>query len=180
MNAAIRDKRKALRGQTAKAVRCLSAAGVHWGEWAEERGFSRQAVKDVVRDHRPATRGELARVALRIRIEAMHASYGSEHDATIDECLELLRDYRETEIEELERGDCPDALRALAIGRLQKLRRSIDALEALGYAREHSSDPIGWPDSNREELSVAELDELSSPERMRPVVIKGAEEAADA
>jgi hypothetical protein len=65
-----RERREALRAETRRAVAALEADGVRWSDWARERGFALHAVKDVVRDRNPATRGELFAVASRIRQEA--------------------------------------------------------------------------------------------------------------
>lgn len=65
-----RQRREELRVQTRRAVAALERRGVCWSDWARERGFALHAVKDVVRDRNPATRGELFEVAVRIRVEA--------------------------------------------------------------------------------------------------------------
>ncbi len=65
-----RRRREEWRAGTRRAVAVLESQGVCWSEWAAERGFARHAVKDVVRDRNPATRGELFEVAARIRLEA--------------------------------------------------------------------------------------------------------------
>ena len=70
MSPAKRERREALRAETRRAVEALEARGVCWSDWARERGFAPHAVKDVVRDRNPATRGELFEVAARIRAEA--------------------------------------------------------------------------------------------------------------
>lgn len=66
-----RQRREELRVQTRRAVAVLERRGTCWSDWARERGFSLHAVKDVVRDRNPATRGELFEVAARIRAEAV-------------------------------------------------------------------------------------------------------------
>lgn len=65
-----RQRREEWRVGTRRAVAALEADGVCWADWARARGFSAHAVKDVVRDRNPATRGELFEVAARIRDEA--------------------------------------------------------------------------------------------------------------
>ncbi len=65
-----RQRREEWRVGTRRAVAVLERRGVCWSDWAAERGFSLHAVKDVVRDRNPATRGELFEVASRIRAEA--------------------------------------------------------------------------------------------------------------
>lgn len=65
-----RQRREELRVQTRRAVAALERQGVCWSDWARERGFALHAVKDVVRDRNPATRGDLFEVANRIRKEA--------------------------------------------------------------------------------------------------------------
>lgn len=70
MSPAKRQRREALRDKTRAAVAALEFRGVCWSDWARERGFSLHAVKDIVRDRNPATRGELFEVAARMRAEA--------------------------------------------------------------------------------------------------------------
>ena len=65
-----RQRREELRVATRRAVAALERRGTCWADWARERGFALHAVKDVVRDRNPATRGELFEVASRIRAEA--------------------------------------------------------------------------------------------------------------
>ncbi|MDE0262915.1 MAG: hypothetical protein OXJ37_10985 [Bryobacterales bacterium] len=69
MNAAIRARRAARARRIAAAADLLRDRGVNWTEWAAARGLKLQAVKDVLRG-KPATRGEAARAARLIRIEA--------------------------------------------------------------------------------------------------------------
>lgn len=70
MSPAKRERREALRAQTRRAVAALEGRGVCWSDWAAARDFALHAVKDVVRDRNPATRGELFEVASRIRADA--------------------------------------------------------------------------------------------------------------
>ena len=70
MNAAKREAREAARIETARAVAALERRGICWQQWARERGFDGQAVKDVVAGRARATRGEAFRAAEAIRAEA--------------------------------------------------------------------------------------------------------------
>ena len=92
MSPAKRERREALRDETRRAVAALEADGVCWSDWADARGFPRHAVKDVVRDRNPATRGELFQVAHQIREEARLAIGPPRSPAERIRDLELLAD----------------------------------------------------------------------------------------
>ena len=51
------------RAAVAAAVERQAAAGVCWAEWARAHGFSRHAVRHVVRGRGPCVRGEAFRIA---------------------------------------------------------------------------------------------------------------------
>ncbi len=85
-------RREALRERTRRAVAALERQGVCWSDWARERGFALHAVKDVVRDRNPATRGELFQVATRIRMEAPVAGERPRGPMERIRDLELLAD----------------------------------------------------------------------------------------
>lgn len=100
-----RQRREELRVATRRAVAVLESRGTCWSDWARERGFSLHAVKDVVRDRSPATRGELFEVAARIRVEATAPTFPVPSDpdplqdlnpppARLSETLELAIDAR--------------------------------------------------------------------------------------
>ena len=55
--------RRARRQRLARAVRALEERGICWARWAEDRGFSREAVRHVRAGRGPALRGEAARIA---------------------------------------------------------------------------------------------------------------------
>lgn len=54
------------RAAVAAAVERQAAAGVCWAEWARAHGFSRHAVRHVVRGRGPCVRGEAFRIAVEL------------------------------------------------------------------------------------------------------------------
>lgn len=95
MSPAKQARTDARREHTRQAVAALERNGVCWQQWGRERGFSAAAVKDVCRDRNPATRGELFRVAARIRSEARLLEPACEPEVpgdrtrSLKRCLEL-------------------------------------------------------------------------------------------
>lgn len=97
-----RQRREEWRAGTRRAVAALEADGVCWSDWADARGFPRHAVKDVVRDRNPATRGTLFKVAERIRQEARFAIGRPRSQEERIRDLELLADRLDSRLGKVE------------------------------------------------------------------------------
>lgn len=151
-----RQRREEWRVGTRRAVAVLERRGVCWSDWAAERGFALHAVKDVVRDRNPATRGELFGVASRIRNEAA---------LPLQEEAAHLREVAERTRPEPPLPD-PPQIRAIAARAIEAFSLCAHVLDCIAAGHAVNIDSVGRARlaSERARAAQALLERLSPPE----------------